>query len=111
MGIALVWLRDDLRLDDQPALRAALERDLLPLPVYIHAPEEEGEWAPGAASMAWRRRSLRALATELERRGSRLLPLTQDMPKTIVPMANGTILDQQLAANQTVAAIIRQLER
>jgi len=31
-------------------------------------------------------------------RGSRLLPLTQDMPKCIVPMANGTILDQQLAA-------------
>ncbi|TXG82078.1 MAG: phosphocholine cytidylyltransferase family protein [Sphingomonadales bacterium] len=31
-------------------------------------------------------------------RGSRLLPLTQDMPKSIVPMANGTILDQQLAA-------------
>ena len=75
MGIALVWLRDDLRLDDQPALRAALQRGLSPLPVYIHAPEEEGAWVPGAASQAWRRRSLAALAGELERRGSRLLLL------------------------------------
>ncbi len=75
MGIALVWLRDDLRLDDQPALRAALQLGLSPLPVYIHAPEEEGAWAPGAASHAWRRRSLAALASELERRGSRLLLL------------------------------------
>ena len=75
MAVALVWFRDDLRLDDQPALRAALERGWLPLPVYIHAPDEEGAWRPGAASDAWRRRSLQALSAELERRGSRLLVL------------------------------------
>ena len=75
MAVALVWFRDDLRLDDQPALRAALERGWLPVPVYIHAPDEEGEWVPGAASDAWRRRSLAALADALERRGSRLLVL------------------------------------
>ncbi len=75
MAVALVWFRDDLRLDDQPALRAALERGWLPLPVYIHAPDEEGAWRPGAASDAWRRRSLEALSAELERRGSRLLVL------------------------------------
>src|SRR5690606_9865922 len=62
MGVALVWFRDDLRLDDHPALRAALDRGLVPVPVYIHAPDEEGAWAPGAASDAWRRRSLAALA-------------------------------------------------
>jgi len=75
MGVALVWYRDDLRLDDHPALRAALERGLVPVPVYIHAPEEEGEWAPGAASLAWRRRSLQALDQALRQRGSRLLLL------------------------------------
>jgi deoxyribodipyrimidine photo-lyase len=75
MAVALVWFRDDLRLDDQPALRAALERDWLPVPVYIHAPDEEGAWAPGAASNAWRRRALAALAADLKRRGSRLLVL------------------------------------
>ncbi|MEZ0470186.1 cryptochrome/photolyase family protein [Luteimonas salinilitoris] len=72
MRIALVWFRDDLRLDDHPALRAATEAGYLPLPVYIHAPEEEGGWAPGAASEAWRHRSLRALDAMLRARRSRL---------------------------------------
>ncbi|SBV37745.1 DNA photolyase FAD-binding protein [uncultured Stenotrophomonas sp.] len=96
MGIALVWLRDDLRLDDQPALRAALQRGLSPLPVYIHAPEEEGAWAPGAASQTWRRRSLAVLAGELERRGSRLLLL------------RGPTLDalQMLAARSGAEAVL-----
>ena len=50
MGCALVWFRNDLRLDDNPALRAALDAGLTPIPVYIHAPDEHGDWAPGAAS-------------------------------------------------------------
>ena len=70
MPAALVWFRDDLRLDDQPALQAALAQDYAPVPVYVHAPEEEGDWAPGPASDAWRRRSLQALETDLRARGS-----------------------------------------
>lgn len=72
MPTALIWLRDDLRLDDHPAFRAAFESGYLPLPVYVHAPEEEGAWAAGAASNAWRARSLAALDAELRARGSRL---------------------------------------
>ncbi len=68
MTHALVWFRNDLRLADNPALHAALRADLVPVPVYIHAPEEEGDWAPGAASDTWRHRSLKALAADLERR-------------------------------------------
>ncbi|MEP6939300.1 MAG: deoxyribodipyrimidine photo-lyase [Rudaea sp.] len=70
--IAIVWFRSDLRLDDNPALQAALRAGLKPLPVYIHAPDEEGAWRPGAASDAWRHRSLAALDADLRRRGSRL---------------------------------------
>lgn len=73
MPNALVWFRHDLRLDDNPALRAALDRGYTPVPVYVHAPEEEGEWAPGAASNAWLHRALSALDAELRHRGSRLL--------------------------------------
>jgi len=73
MTYALVWLRRDLRLDDQPALRAALDAGHVPVPVYVHAPEEEGSWAPGAASNAWLHRSLAALEADLRSRGSRLL--------------------------------------
>jgi len=70
--IAIIWFRNDLRLDDNPALQAALRAGLAPVPVYIHAPDEEGAWRPGAASDAWRHRSLAALDAELRRRGSKL---------------------------------------
>ena len=66
------WIRRDLRLDDNPALAAALEAGAV-VPVYIDAPEEERPWAPGAASRTWLRRSLAALEAELRRRGSRLI--------------------------------------
>jgi len=72
MANALVWFRNDLRLDDQPALRAALDAGQVPVCVYIHAPDEEGAWRPGAASDAWRQRSLAALDASLRVRGSRL---------------------------------------
>jgi deoxyribodipyrimidine photo-lyase len=70
---ALVWFRQDLRLADNPALAAALDRGSPVSPVFIWAPEEEGSWRPGAASQWWLNRSLAALSTELEKRGSRLI--------------------------------------
>ncbi|GMV79851.1 MAG: deoxyribodipyrimidine photolyase [Planctomycetota bacterium] len=69
----LVWFRQDLRLDDQPALRAALARGGPIVPVYIWAPEEEAPWAPGAASRWWLHHSLAALHAELAKQGSRLI--------------------------------------
>ncbi|MGO1068946.1 cryptochrome/photolyase family protein [Lysobacter sp. CA199] len=71
-ALALVWFRNDLRLADNPALRAALDAGYTPVPIYIHAPDEHGGWRPGAASDAWRHRSLAALDADLRKRGSRL---------------------------------------
>jgi len=73
MPNAIVWFRHDLRLDDNPALQAALEEGFTPIPVYVHAPAEEGEWPPGAASQAWLHHTLAALDDDLRQRGSRLL--------------------------------------
>ena len=70
---ALVWFRQDLRLLDNPALAAAVERRAPIIPVYIWAPEEEGAWPPGGASKWWLARSLSSLSAELERRNSRLV--------------------------------------
>ena len=70
---ALVWIRRDLRLADNPALQAALEAGQRPLFVYVHAPEEDAPWQPGAASRAWLHQSLAAFGQELQSRGSRLL--------------------------------------
>jgi deoxyribodipyrimidine photo-lyase len=73
MANALIWFRRDLRLDDNPALQAALRAGQVPVPVFIHAPEEEAPWAPGAASRAWLHKSLLALDADLRARGSRLI--------------------------------------
>lgn len=68
----LLWLRLDLRLADHPALQAAISRGGSVIPVFLWAPEEEGEWAPGAASNWWLHHSLAKLQMQLEQRGSRL---------------------------------------
>ncbi|HMO66382.1 MAG TPA: deoxyribodipyrimidine photo-lyase, partial [Verrucomicrobiota bacterium] len=70
---ALLWLRLDLRLADQPALAAARAAGGPVIPVFIWAPEEEAPWAPGAASRWWLHHSLAALAESLAERGSRLI--------------------------------------
>ena len=70
--VTLVWFRNDLRLDDQPALRAAAARGPV-VPLFIHAPEEERPWEPGAASRWWLHGSLAALAGSLEKAGCPLL--------------------------------------
>jgi Deoxyribodipyrimidine photolyase len=44
----------------------------------VHAPHEEGSWAPGAASSAWLHRSLQALDADLRARGSGLVLATGD---------------------------------
>ncbi|MEO7478239.1 MAG: deoxyribodipyrimidine photo-lyase, partial [Lysobacteraceae bacterium] len=73
MSIALIWFRRDLRLDDHPALQAALRAGHQIVPVYVHAPDEEASWSPGGASLTWLRRSLMALDASLREHGSRLL--------------------------------------
>lgn len=73
MSNALIWFRRDLRLADNPALAAALRAGHAPIPVYIHSPDEDAPWRPGAASDTWLHRSLQALDADLQARGSRLL--------------------------------------
>ena len=70
---ALVWFRRDLRLDDHPALRAALDAHERVIPVYVHDPRADGDWAPGAASRVWLHHSLAALSDDIAERGGRLV--------------------------------------
>lgn len=72
MTAAIVWFRNDLRLADNPALRAAVESGLPVVPVYIHDPQGDGHARAGAASDAWRARSLQALDDALRARGNGL---------------------------------------
>ncbi|MEZ5391481.1 MAG: deoxyribodipyrimidine photo-lyase [Bryobacterales bacterium] len=71
-ALTIVWFRQDLRLDDNPALLRALERSGPILPLYIWAPDEEGDWPPGGATRWWLHQSLEALAKAIEKRGASL---------------------------------------
>jgi len=64
LPIALMWFRRDLRLADNPALRAAAAKGRV-LPIYILDDLSAGDWAMGAASRAWLHHSLRSLDADL----------------------------------------------
>lgn len=70
---SIVWFRQDLRLDDNPALAAAVARGGPVVPVFIWAPQEEGDWSYGAASRWWLHHSLKALDKSLRAFRSRLI--------------------------------------
>lgn len=69
----IVWFRHDLRLGDNPALAGAVERGDPVTCVFIWAPDEEGDWPPGAASRWWLHHSLVSLDAQLRERGGRLI--------------------------------------
>ena len=69
----LVWFRQDLRLADHPALRWAVDQKRPVVPVYLHTPEEEGDWPPGGAAQWWIHHALTDLANQLDHKGSSLV--------------------------------------
>lgn len=69
----LVWLRDDLRLADNPALRAAIDRDESVVVCYVLDEESAGIRPLGGASRWWLHGSLTALAAELAALGAPLI--------------------------------------
>ena len=71
-GPALVWLREDLRLADQPALAAAVASGAPILCIYVFDEESPGLRPLGGASRWWLHHSLAALAASLEAIGGRL---------------------------------------
>lgn len=86
----LVCFRNDLRLTDNPALRAACAAGAPVIPVFVWAPEEEGDWAPASASRWWLHHSLTALAASLEALGSRLIVRRGPTVETLQKLARET---------------------
>jgi deoxyribodipyrimidine photo-lyase len=70
----ILWFRNDLRLADQTALRAAAAAGPV-LPVFVWDEESPGVRPMGGASCWWLARSLAALDESLGRLGGRLLVL------------------------------------
>lgn len=62
----LILLRQDLRLQDNPALWHAAEADAPLIVLYILDDETPGKWKMGAAQRWWLHYSLKALSEQLE---------------------------------------------
>ena len=94
----LVWLRQDLRLHDNPALEAALRSGKPVIPVFIAPPDEEqGGWALGGCSKIWLHHSLARLDAALrEHCGSglvlRLGPALEELLQLITETGADTVI-------------------
>jgi deoxyribodipyrimidine photo-lyase len=73
MKTVIWWVRRDLRLHDNPALRTAVDRGRSVIPVFIWSPDEDGGWAPGGAQRWWLHQSLERLGQALSGQDSRLV--------------------------------------
>ena len=82
----IVWFRQDLRLDDNPALIAAAETGRPVLPLYILDDDTPGRWRMGGASRWWLHRSLDALSQGLKRAGL-TLALRRGEPRAVLDAA------------------------
>ncbi|MAK11652.1 MAG: deoxyribodipyrimidine photo-lyase [Rhizobiales bacterium TMED83] len=67
----IVWFRQDLRLNDNPAFAAAIQSNAPIIPVFVD--DTAYGRAAGTTSLWWRNTSLRALAGDLKTRGLTLI--------------------------------------
>ena len=65
-GPTIIWLRNDLRIADNPALDAAARRDTSSIAIYIREPGTPEMRALGAASQWWLHHSLKAIEQGLD---------------------------------------------
>ncbi|WP_062226255.1 cryptochrome/photolyase family protein [Aureimonas frigidaquae] len=86
----IVWLRHDLRLDDNPALAHAAETGRPVIPLFI-LPKGDGAVRPyGSAHLWWLHHSLEALGKALDDCGSPLVLKTGDTLKILSQLTRET---------------------
>jgi deoxyribodipyrimidine photo-lyase len=88
-SIALVWFRRDLRLQDNPALHAALLSGLPVSALYVHDPRPADGWAMGGASRWYLHHSLLALQQDLAGIGIPLICLKGSVRKQLTGLLTG----------------------
>jgi deoxyribodipyrimidine photo-lyase len=86
---SIVWLRNDLRLADNPALRAAMERRGDVIALYVHE-QTKGVRPIGGASRWWLHHSLKSLGHGLAQRGVMLRVISGDSSAVLDQMVSET---------------------
>ena len=111
-GPSIVWLRDDLRVADNPALRHAVDRGGPVAVVFLLDEASPGIRPLGAASRWWLHGSLVALAAELASRGGRLTlrsgPAEQAIPSLVRELrAEAVVWNRRYGASREVDARLK----
>ena len=78
VSAVVTWLRDDLRLDDNPALADAAATGLPVVVLYVWSPVQLGDEAPRGAAAWWLHNALADLDAQLRRIGSELVVQSGD---------------------------------
>lgn len=86
--LSILWLRQDLRLADNPALLAAAQGPVLP--VYVLDDSAPGDWAMGGAQRWWLHHSLTALAADFASLGVPLILRRGDAVEVLTQLAGET---------------------
>ena len=115
MRRVLLWFKQDLRLDDHPALQAARGADAL-LPVYILDPAQLQPGPFGSRGLGVHRarfllESLAALDGALRQRGSQLLVLSGRAEQVIAQLAERFNLQEVLTLEEIAPQECQQLQQ
>ncbi len=81
---AIVWYRQDLRLQDHAALNAAAAGGRPVVAVYVLDDASPGQWAMGGAARWWLHHSLESLGRSLHKLGGRLV-LRRGAAAVVIP--------------------------
>ncbi len=109
----IVWLRDDLRLADNPAVNAAVERNAPVVVVYLLDDLSEDIRPLGGASRWWLHYSLAALAASLEAIGGKLVlrrgAAATEIPRLVAETdAEAVYWNRRYAASREIDAALKQ---
>jgi deoxyribodipyrimidine photo-lyase len=85
----IIWFRQDLRLADQAAVRAACAAGPV-VPIYILDDAAPGPWKMGGASRWWLHHSLTRLDADLRKRGAQLILRRGDAVRILQQLAAET---------------------
>lgn len=92
---SLVWFRDDLRLADNPALRAAVDRGAPIVALFVLDEESPGIRPLGGAARWWLHHSLASLAERLEQKGVALIlrrgRAAEEIPRIVDEVGAGAV--------------------
>ncbi|MBV7255602.1 deoxyribodipyrimidine photo-lyase [Pacificimonas sp. WHA3] len=84
---SIIWFREDLRLSDQAAVRAAASAGPV-IPVYVLDDQSAGDWKMGGAQRWWLHHSLRSLSADLREKGLKLILLRGEASVKIGALAD-----------------------